>query len=207
MTARRTLGEAAALVVLAGLCAALSNALAGPTRRLPWRPAPAVVAVPAPLPPPVPSPTPPPAPRPAPHLKAPASPGPEAAPSLQSRFPPLADRAESDIDFAAARWLQTHGALVLDARRTAAYESGHLPGARSLPVWEDGLDAKVADLEAFAADLRDPVVIYCAGGGCEDSHLLAQKLFLAGFRNLRIYAGGYPDWAAKGAPVRAGNTP
>jgi len=106
-----------------------------------------------------------------------------------------------------ARWLHAHGALFLDARRTVAYALGHIPGARSLPVWEDGVAEKVAALEVSGADPELPVVLYCAGGGCEDSHLLAQKLWLAGFKNLRIYAGGFPEWEAKGWPVAKGDRP
>ena len=38
------------------------------------------------------------------------------------------------------------------------------------PVW--------AQPKRYARDPKQPVVIYCSGGDCEDSHMLAQKLFL-----------------------------
>ena len=87
------------------------------------------------------------------------------------------------------------------------YLEGHIPGAKSLSAWEDGLSEKVDQLSLFTADLKLPVVIYCSGGDCHDSHLVAQKLWLAGFRNLRIYTDGYPDWEAQKLPVAKGERP
>lgn len=174
--------EVPAFLGLAVVCAALSNHVAGPSRRLSWggSPAPRAVA---------------------------SAGGPVPSPDLLARFPPLADRPESEVDYEAAAWLHGHGALVLDARRSRAYAEGHLPGARSLSPWEDGLGDKIDRLALEVSDLKAPVLLYCAGGGCEDSHLLAQKLWLAGFRNLRLYAGGFPEWQAKGGPVAAGSAP
>lgn len=171
---------------LALLGAALSNHFAGPTRHLSWIPSPS---------------------SPSNVVKAPASALPEPSPELLARFPPLPDRPESDIEGEAAQWLHAHGALFLDARRTYTYGQGHITGAQSLSVWEDGLAAKVDQIAALAPDLKAPVVIYCSGGGCTDSHTLAQKLWLAGFKNLRIYTGGFPEWEAKGWPIAKGEQP
>jgi rhodanese-related sulfurtransferase len=215
--------EGPAILALAFACAWTANRAAGPTRRLSWlprkAPAAAVTAppeapagVPALPEPAAPSPvsvaaTPAAkrAPAPAPPPSAPAAPDPGRL--LLERFPPLQDRAEADVSGDEARWLHQQGARFLDARRTAAFASGHIPGALGLPVWEDGLDEKVAALDAGTADRNLPVVIYCAGGGCEDSHLLARKLWMLGFKNLRIYAGGFPDWEARGWPVAKGAQP
>ncbi len=218
--------EIPAFLAAALACAWIANAAAGPTRRLSWSPRTVALRRKDPSPPePAPKPTVAPAltaaPTPSPlaprepqrTAKAlapvPAVPAPAADPRqlLLSRFPALRDRPEADVSGDEARWLHAHGALFLDARRTATYVLGHIPGARSLPVWEDGVAEKVAILEASGTDPELPVVLYCAGGGCEDSHLLAQKLWLAGFKNLRIYAGGFPEWEAKGWPVAKGGRP
>jgi rhodanese-related sulfurtransferase len=119
----------------------------------------------------------------------------------------LEGRPYADITNDETRWLQTHGALILDARRSDVYAAGHIPGARSLPVWEDGLQAKIAGLGAANADPLLPLVVYCAGGDCEDSHLLGQKLWLAGYRNVRIYTDGFPGWLAHGWPAHRGENP
>jgi len=212
--------ETVALLAVALACAWSANLAAGPTRRLSWLPRSALASAPqiAPQAPPaataesavaspVAAPVAAPAPKraPAPGPPAPATPAPGRV--LLERFPALRDRAEADVDSDEARWLHTQGARFLDARRTAAYATGHIPGALSLPVWEDGVDEKVALVDSGTADRDLPVVIYCAGGGCEDSHLLARKLWMLGFKNLRIFAGGFPEWEARGWPVAKGERP
>jgi rhodanese-related sulfurtransferase len=205
--------ELPAFIAVALLCAWISNGVAGPTRRLSWLPERAVPVITPFLPTPTlpaPAPITPPkaeAPPAKSHKKAPvakAEPGDWDPAALLARFPPLQGQAYADISGDEARWLQLHGALILDARRSDVYAAGHLPGARSLPVWEDGLAAKIA---ALKADPLLPIAVYCAGGDCEDSRLLAQKLWLAGYRNLRIYAGGFPDWEARGWPTHRGEAP
>ena len=43
-----------------------------------------------------------------------------------------------------------------------------------------------------------PVVVYCtASADCEDSVLVSRQLQLAGFQNIVIYKGGFPEWEAK----------
>jgi rhodanese-related sulfurtransferase len=96
----------------------------------------------------------------------------------------------------------------LDARRSAAFTEGHILGAWSAPVWEADVDTRLTEFEARAnPGPRDPIVIYCDGGGCEDSHLLANKLVALGYRNLLIYTDGFPDWTAQGRPVAKGARP
>jgi rhodanese-related sulfurtransferase len=207
------------MLLLGAACAAafFSNALAGPTRHLAWRMpprpafAPQIVKEAAP-----PSPA-----QVAPHPQEPAKPSPLPLPSkrtapvekpstpvtLQSRFPVPADGAPFEIDGAAARALFDAGARFLDARRTAAYEEGHVRGARSVSVWEDALEARLQAFDATTKDPHDPLVIYCSGGSCRDSHDLAQRLWGMGYRNLRIYSGGWPEWHEKGWPSAGGPDP
>jgi rhodanese-related sulfurtransferase len=202
-----------AFLAAAVLCAWISNRAAGPTRRLSWLPSRPAFAEAIPRPPAATlPPVTPPAPR-VPDPKPAAATKPKTASpdwdpaTLLARYPPLQGQVYAEVDGDAARWLQLHGALLLDARRTDVYALGHLPGARCLPVWEDGLAEKIAALQAAKADPILPTLVYCAGGDCEDSHLLAQKLWMAGFRNLRVYTGGYPDWAGHGWPTAKGMTP
>jgi rhodanese-related sulfurtransferase len=181
-------------------------------RRLSWRPQPIVpIAAPVEAPKAAPVMAPPASTKasapPAKHAKA-AAPSPEWDPAaLLARFPQMTDRPYAEVDGDEARWLWLHGACFLDARRTDVYAEGHIAGAALLPVWEDGLPAKIAALLHDKADPALPTVVYCAGGDCEDSRLLAQKLWMAGFRNLRVYSGGFPEWASRGWPVAKGAAP
>ena len=210
---RRLAAEGAALLLLALACAWISNGVASPARHLSWFPKTVRRVTPPPaLPAPAPGPAvapalPPPAAK--PEAKKALAPVPKTDPEagLLARFPPLADAPQAEISSEDAGWLHGHGAVFLDARRTAIWTQGHIRGAKVISVWEDGLAEKVEELAMFARDLKLPVVIYCSGGDCRDSHLLAEKLWLAGFRNLRIYSGGYPDWEARGWPVAKGDAP
>lgn len=216
--------EIPAYLALALVCAWCSNALAGPTRRLSWRlkepTRPTVSSLAAPVaasPLPVPAIVPPAFARPAETVVHPApaakpiasvpTPKPDPKLEMMARFPTLVQEAQAEIRGDDAVWLHAHGAVFLDARRTAMFTEGHIPGARSFSAWEDGLPEKVDQLSIFTADLKLPVVIYCSGGDCHDSHLVAQKLWLAGFRNLRIYTDGYPDWETRKLPVAQGEKP
>ena len=122
---------------------------------------------------------------------------------LLRRFPPH-NKPYVEISGDDAAWLVARGALVLDARRTKAYEEGHIALARSFPVWESDIDARVTALVGEGRDGAIPVVLYCSGGDCEDSHMLAQKLFGAGYNNLLVYRDGWPDWVKRGGSSATG---
>ena len=206
--------ETAAILVFAVLAAAVSNALARRDRRLAWfgrPPGAAPVAAPSlrPAAPPAAdgsagSAAISPAARPATAApKAPlaaASPSGPAAPG----FPPHPDRPFVEISPEQAKALYDRGALFIDARRTAAYREGHVRGARSIAVWESDADDKVKALVESGRDTSAPIVVYCSGGDCEDSHQLAQKLWGVTFDAVYVYRDGFPDWEKRGWPVAAG---
>ena len=95
----------------------------------------------------------------------------------------------------------------LDARRTSVYRDGHIAGARSVSVWEADVDEKVKAIFAEGLDQSAPVVVYCSGGECEDSHMLAEKLYKVGFDNVLVYKDGFPDWQKRGLAVTKGAQP
>src|SRR5256885_482317 len=147
-----------------------------------------------------------PVPVPAPGPSSPAAP---KKPDV-SRFTPHPEKAYVELKYDDVAALHDAGALFLDARRTSVYEQGHIAGARPFSVWESDIDEKVNKLFAERGDERQqaqPIVVYCSGGDCEDSHMLAQKLWGIQFNNVYVYKDGYPDWAAHRAPTRTGSAP
>jgi rhodanese-related sulfurtransferase len=142
--------------------------------------------------------------KPAPAPAAPAAATqPEA--NVLDRFPVHPDKAYVEISGADASWLHGRGALFLDARRTSVYEQGHIAGARSFSVWESDIDDKVNALfneRSSPEQQSQPIVVYCSGGACEDSHMLAEKLWGIQFNNVLVYKDGYPDWVKRGGSVR-----
>lgn len=88
--------------------------------------------------------------------------------------------------------------LFVDARSSESYEDGHIQGAISLPVGE--FDDRIESfLNRYPPD--QPMVTYCSGRTCEDSHHLAQFLSDAGFTNVRIFIDGFPGWKSEGHPI------
>jgi rhodanese-related sulfurtransferase len=126
------------------------------------------------------------------------------------RFKPHPDKPYVEIHGDDVAWLHSKGVLFLDARRTSVYEQGHIPGARPFSVWESDIDDKVRKLFDERSDSRDqekPIVIYCSGGDCEDSHMLAQKLWGIQFNNIYVYKDGFPDWERRREPTHSGPNP
>lgn len=143
--------------------------------------------------------------------RTPATPQPPAQPQIDlSKFAPHPDKAYIEISGEDAVALHAAGTLFLDARRTSIYEDGHIPGSRSFSVWEADVDDKVTALyeeRSDPAEQNKPIVIYCSGGACEDSHMLSQKLWGLQFNNVYVYKDGFPDWQKRGMPVRTGANP
>jgi rhodanese-related sulfurtransferase len=135
------------------------------------------------------------------------NPATQAAPSPQEAFPPHPKNPWVEISAGQVKELFDRGAPFFDARRTADYEAGHIPGARSIPVWEAGVDEKVKKIYQEGLDPSAPIVVYCSGGECEDSHMLAKKLWDIGLNNVLVYKDGFPDWQKRGNPVHQGSQP
>lgn len=88
--------------------------------------------------------------------------------------------------------------LFVDARPRDNYDGGHISGAVSLPLgqFDEFIDAF---LERHPID--QPIVTYCSGRTCEDSHNLAQLLMDFGFSDVKVFIDGYPGWVAEGHPI------
>jgi len=140
---------------------------------------------------------------------APATPAPAAAASTK-QYPPHADKEYIEIGYDDVATLHARNALFLDARRTSIYEQGHIAGARTFSVWESDIDEKVNNFYSERSDPRqqlEPIVIYCSGGDCEDSHMLARKLWGLQFNNIWVYKDGFPDWEKRGGKISRGPQP
>jgi rhodanese-related sulfurtransferase len=107
------------------------------------------------------------------------------------------------VPVAAARARLEAGALALDARPVDFYDMGRIPGALSLP--EDDFDAAFTRLETRLRASSD-VLVYCAGFGCEASHIVSRKLKQRGIP-AAILEEGWPAWQDAGYPVEEGPRP
>jgi hydroxyacylglutathione hydrolase len=83
---------------------------------------------------------------------------------------------------------------IVDVRRPAEYESGHVPGAETVPLMS--LQKSVANLRL---DPAQPTVVICAGG--YRSSAAASILLQHGYANLLNVTGGTSAWIAAGYDV------
>jgi rhodanese-related sulfurtransferase len=108
-----------------------------------------------------------------------------------------------EIPAAEARTRLEQGALVLDARGWEFYKMGHIAGSLNLP--EEDFDNAFARLESRLRGSFD-IVVYCAGYGCEASHIVTRKLNERGVHAV-ILNEGWPAWTDAGYPTREGEQP
>lgn len=93
---------------------------------------------------------------------------------------------------------QNKDAVILDARGRELFLAGRIPGSRNLPYYEI---ANYQDEALWDLKPGDLVIIYCEGIGCELSFFLGRELQDAGYTNVRIFYGGYPEWKQAGLPI------
>ena len=99
---------------------------------------------------------------------------------------------EIDIhEFAAAH---ADGAEVIDVREPGEYVSGHVPGARLVPMGQ--LASRLTEL-----DREQTVYVVCASGNRSKS--MASLLAQQGFDAVNV-AGGTSAWIQSGRPVTTG---
>ncbi len=89
--------------------------------------------------------------------------------------------------------------IVLDAQDAAFFGLGHLPGARSLS--KETFDQDFPALEPLLRVPGKSLLVYCSDADCENSAVVAQKLYDRGFRELYLYKGGMEEWQSAGMPV------
>jgi rhodanese-related sulfurtransferase len=95
-------------------------------------------------------------------------------------------------------------ALILDARPSVFFDNGHVPGALNLARDDFAHDYRqLADPLQAAHD--KPIIVYCSGGDCHDSKMVANALLSLGFSNVSVFTGGWDAWSAAGLPASTGS--
>lgn len=97
--------------------------------------------------------------------------------------------------------LLRQGALLVDSRSRQDYQSAHPAGAVSLPLAQ--VEKRLADFK-LKVPLETPLITFCSGYGCPDSFDLGVRLLKAGYQQVLVYEGGFPEWRDAGKAVRSG---
>ena len=92
----------------------------------------------------------------------------------------------------------TGKAVFVDARSYEAFIDGHIKDAVSVPT-----NQFFEFIDHFKTKYPStiPVITYCTGRECNDSHELAQYLIGEGYANVKVFIDGYQGWKRKGYPV------
>lgn len=140
--------------------------------------------------------------------ETPTDPPEPVAGGADAEFDPTALDLEIGTDDAYQLW-QMGTVVFIDARPPEEYEAGHIPAAFLVPP--SSLDAgRLIDLIDPAIGGVDPsqrVVVYCEGGTCDASELVAYDLQDMGFTRVHIYVDGFPAWQGAGYDVVTGPDP
>jgi rhodanese-related sulfurtransferase len=88
--------------------------------------------------------------------------------------------------------------VLIDARSSSAYAEAHLQGAVSLPLGQaqEGIRVLQGNIPKDTT-----LIVYCSGFGCPDSFDLGVLLLKAGYVDVLVYEGGFPEWRDAGRPL------
>ena len=100
------------------------------------------------------------------------------------------------------KMLASGGIFLIDVRRADLYAQGHIPGAESFPLYE--FDAVIGRFRDRIKP-QDPVLVYCSGVACVDSHTFAERLIQMGYTRVTVYSGGFSEWEEIGFDVETGS--
>lgn len=106
--------------------------------------------------------------------------------------PPAISLTQAMADF------QSHNTIFVDARLEEDYKAGHIPRALNLPFEE--FEQYYPKIEPLLSRDKN-IITYCDGTECEASLFLARLLKTKGFKNLKVFFGGWTEWSKAGLPV------
>lgn len=91
--------------------------------------------------------------------------------------------------------------VIVDSRSVTQFQDGHLPGAVLYAYGDTGPARALAGVSRSA-----PIVVYCESPTCGVAARVGQRLISQGFKDVRIYEGGWQEWnqASRAAPAGEG---
>lgn len=94
----------------------------------------------------------------------------------------------------ATQLINKEDALILDIRPKKEWVTGHITGARHIPVSD--LDNRLDELGRFK---EKPIIVVCNLGQTAGS--ASKKLMASGFNNVVRLSGGMTEWKAQNLPI------
>ena len=89
-------------------------------------------------------------------------------------------------------------AVFIDSRSRKKFLSGHILGAMNFP-YEEVKENIPSDFSSFK--FEQILVVYCDGDECQSSVELAKSLHKQGFKNIKVFFGGWREWVELRLPA------
>ncbi len=99
--------------------------------------------------------------------------------------------------------LENDTIVLLDARTEQEFNKQHIPRAISFPISQFEQEYKK---KAYLFEHDIMIITYCVDMDCDDSSMLAKKLYENGKREIFLYKGGIEEWVSLGNKVETLNT-
>jgi len=94
--------------------------------------------------------------------------------------------------------MSTPDLIILDTRRQADFDNGHIEGA--VRLLNTDIESS-ADIAAHVSSLEDPILFYCNGLNCGRASDAVRKALEFGYTNIHYYALGMAEWRELGLPL------
>ncbi|MCK5165242.1 MAG: rhodanese-like domain-containing protein [Desulfobacula sp.] len=123
-----------------------------------------------------------------------------AAKTAKTGPAPVEDTSWMFHDIVDAAFVKAHIAvpmpenvMIIDARPyKVKYTKGHIPGAVNIPFSQFDKNSNL-----LPKDKNSLVIYYCGGLKCKLSHKSARKAEKSGYKNVKVFARGYPEWVSQ----------
>ena len=123
-----------------------------------------------------------------------------AAKTAKTGPAPVEDTSWMFHDIVDAAFVKAHIAvpmpenvMIIDARPyKVKYTKGHIPGAVNIPFSQFDKNSNL-----LPKDKNSLLIYYCGGLKCKLSHKSAQKAEKSGYKNVKVFAKGYPEWVSQ----------
>lgn len=93
-------------------------------------------------------------------------------------------------------------AVFIDSRSGEEFDAGHIPDAVNISLDEAKKGFPGGEPDFLKEKL---MVLYCRGGDCRQSVTLSRLLYDRGYKNIKIYQGGWDEWHRAGLQEEKGH--
>jgi rhodanese-related sulfurtransferase len=97
----------------------------------------------------------------------------------------------------AKRYFDSGSAVFVDARHDFDFKLGHIKGAINVPLKD--YDGAKGILSSVPKDRM--IIAYCDGAECNSSIELSVKLMKEGYKDVKIFFGGWREWTEANLPI------